>query len=208
MAYDLSWMKIVDDSHRQNLDMVGTLPPNYQRQGMLFHATACRNVGDSSLLYLLSKHNPISSADQLIDRDGTIHQLVPVGHYAYHSGPAVWEGFHDEEGGLNMAYYGIEIENTNDGREAYTEKQVKAAAATYAYKCALHRWPNDRRMAKHYEVAIETIVLANGQHRTVYGRKTDPYKFPWRFFYDELRAIRADWPRDRFGIDLWVPVGR
>lgn len=196
MSYDLSSMTVVDVSGLQSLNMVGVMPADYARRGVLFHATACPSVGGSSLQYLLHDHTPISSADQLIARDGTIHQLVPPGYFAYHSGPARWEGYRDEEGGLNMAYYGVEIENTNDGREPYTREQVVSAAATYAYKCALHRWPTDRRVCKHYEVALPL------------GRKTDPYMFPWGEFWKVVWDIRADWPAERFGIPVWVPPGR
>ena len=206
MSYDLSHMTITDRSHEIDARIHGTLPAGYQKQGVLFHATACRNPGDSSENYLLTYHEPLSSSDQLIRRDGSIVQLIPAGGYAYHSGPAVWEGFQDGEHGLNMAYYGVEIENTNDGREPYTHEQIVSAAATYAYKSALHRWPTDRRMAKHYEVAIYSS--ANTSIKSLwgkFGRKSDPYKFPWRQFYEVLAAIRADWPIERFGIPLWLP---
>ena len=206
MAYNLDSMRVIDRSAECDPRIYGQLPVGYRRMGLLLHATACPQVGGSSENYLLRYHEPLSSADQLIRRDGTIVQLIPPGAFAYHSGPAIWEGYQDDEGGLNMAFYGIEIENTNDGREPYTREQIVSAAATYAYKCALWRWPTDRRMAKHYETAI--YAPSNTKIKALwgkYGRKSDPYKFPWRHFYEVLHDIRADWPVERFGVALWVP---
>lgn len=201
MAYDLGTMKVVDLYVRCDKRLYGDLPPAYHKRGMVLHATACPNVGGSSLDYLLAYHEPVSSSDQLIARDGTIYQLIPPGHFAYHSGPAEWEGYSDppggeDEGGLNMAFYGVEIENTNDGREPYTAAQYVSAAATYAYKCAVNRWPNDRQVVAHAWVALP------------YGRKTDPFRFNWAFFWKVVWDIRRDWPLAKFGgIPLWVPPG-
>jgi len=162
-------------------------------------------VGGSSEAFLLSYHAPKSSADQLIRRDGSIVQLMPPGAFSYHSGESHWEGITDSAGTLNMPFYGVEIENTNDGREPYTHEQIVSAAATYAYKCALNQWPNDRRIAKHYEVATSHVTLQNGAIWVVYGRKSDPANFPWGIFWQIVWGIRADWPVERFGIPLWVP---
>ncbi|MGM0498211.1 MAG: N-acetylmuramoyl-L-alanine amidase [Bacteroidota bacterium] len=72
---------------------------------IVLHYTAGRN-GKSAANYL-AKDNVKASAHLVIDRDGTIFQLVPFDTIAWHAGRSSWKG----RSGLNKYSIGIEIDN-------------------------------------------------------------------------------------------------
>lgn len=179
-------------------DFADTSPAVYSaltiaRRGLIIHAT----VGRDSRLWLkggsAAAGSP-ASADQLIAKDGTIRQLIPPGHYAYHSGNAIWRGWQDKDATgnsrdtvLNRSFYGIEIENLNDGRDPYTFNQYVASASTWTYKSAVGRLL-DLDCTDHASVALPP------------GRKSDAYGFDWGLFWRLVWQIRGDWPLG------WPPV--
>ncbi len=93
-----------------NVDYI-ECPKNIQKfdRGMpdtiVLHYTAGRD-GKSSAQYL-AKDNVKASAHIVIDRDGSIYQLVPFDTIAWHAGRSSWKG----RSGLNKYSIGIEIDN-------------------------------------------------------------------------------------------------
>jgi N-acetylmuramoyl-L-alanine amidase len=72
---------------------------------IVLHYTAGRD-GKSSAQYL-AKDNVKASAHIVIDRDGSIYQLVPFDTVAWHAGKSSWKG----RSGFNKYSIGIEIDN-------------------------------------------------------------------------------------------------
>jgi N-acetylmuramoyl-L-alanine amidase len=103
----------ISDKHfleGSNVDYIDC-PKNTRKfaQGMpdtiVLHYTAGRD-GKSSAHYL-AKDNVKASAHIVIDRDGSIHQLVPFDTIAWHAGRSSWKG----RSGFNKYSIGIEIDN-------------------------------------------------------------------------------------------------
>lgn len=70
---------------------------------LIVHYTACSK--DAALSTFLKPNS--TSAHLVIDRDGTVYQLVPFNKQAYHAGYSVW----DNLSGLNGRAIGIELVN-------------------------------------------------------------------------------------------------
>lgn len=101
-------MRVVD--HRldgaaiQHLDTPNrgaNLVPSY----LVIHYTAGRS-GQSSVNHFMSS-SAKASAHLVIDRDGTVWQLVPFNRVAWHAGESNWNGL----SGLNRYSIGIELDN-------------------------------------------------------------------------------------------------
>lgn len=180
MTLDLAaYYRVIDDYTDTSPAVYGL--SNLPRRGLIVHSTVGRDSrswlkGGSALM------GRAASADQLISKSGTIRQLIPPGRYAYHAGRSEWRGYSDPDGTLNRSFYGIEIENLNDGRDPYTVNQYVAVASTWAYKCAAHRLL-DLDCTSHAAVALPA------------GRKGDPDgSFDWALFWRFVWQIRGDWP--------------
>jgi N-acetylmuramoyl-L-alanine amidase len=104
------------------------------------------------------------SAHYLVERDGTVYQLVDERDRAWHAGASRW-GFDTD---LNSASIGIELDN--NGREPYPEPQVAALLALLADVQARYRIPAANFLG-HGDIAP--------------GRKVDPSAyFPWKRLAD------------------------
>jgi len=100
------------------------------------------------------------SSHYLVDRDGSVLQLVDENQRAWHAGESYWGGHTD----LNSASIGIEIVNT--GKEPFPPAQVDAVLALLADVQTRNHVPRGNFLG-HADVAP--------------GRKTDPSVFfPWR----------------------------
>src|SRR3954463_11295279 len=86
---------------------------------MVIHATA--GSARSALGWLTTPLSRVS-AHYLIDKGGHIYQLGPDDRAAWHAGRAAWHG----ETAINDISIGIELENANDGRDAYPPEQLDA----------------------------------------------------------------------------------
>src|SRR4051812_47290462 len=112
--------------------------PNYSpRAGhsismIVLHATV--GSARSALAWLT---NPAArvSAHYLIDKSGHIYQLVADEYCAWHAGRASWHG----QSAINEMSLGIELENANDGRDAYPPEQVDALQQLVLAKVAQYR---------------------------------------------------------------------
>jgi N-acetylmuramoyl-L-alanine amidase len=155
-------------------------PLRLPRVGIVIHATA----GTDSLEWLQRyEGDPAkrSSSDWLIDHSGDAHQIVPRGYYAYHSGAARWQGYQEADGTINRGFFGLEVENLNDGVERFTNYQYIALAALCRYLMVQFNI-NPRMICMHWECALPV------------GRKTDPALFDWYVFIRELLHPSPDAP--------------
>lgn len=130
---------------------------------------------------------PVSS-HYLIDRDGTILQLVPDHRRARHAGLGRWGDIRD----VNDVSAGIEI--VNNGEEAFPDAQVEALIALLRDLCARHRI-DPRQVLGHSDLAPR--------------RKVDPGPlFPWKRLADAGFGL---WPRGTpadppLGFDGWAAL--
>jgi N-acetylmuramoyl-L-alanine amidase len=135
---------------------------------VVLHATATSGVA-SPLEWLCLKASKVSS-HYLIDKDGTIYQLVAEKDIAWHAGQSFWGGKHN----VNDFSIGIELVNPNDGIYPYPEEQRQACADLVVAICKEHR------------IAAKDVV---GHCDVALGRKTDPAGFDMEEF--RARLARA-----------------
>ncbi len=140
---------------------------------VLLHHTGCNY--DTAYMLLATKYGKVSS-HYLIDRDGTILQLVDEKKRGHHAGASSWFSMSD----LNSATIGIEIVNT--GFEPFPEVQIDSVMKVLDYLKGRYKFPA-RNFIGHMDIAP--------------GRKVDPNKyFPWKrlaeagygLWYDEEAA--------------------
>lgn len=111
------------------------------------------------------------SAHWLIDRDGTLHPLVPEAMRAWHAGAGEWRG----QGDVNSRSIGIELVNT--GVEPFPEPQMAALEALLAG--IMDRW----------RITPEGVIAHSDMAP---GRKSDPGpRFDWRRLAMQGLAV---WP--------------
>jgi len=149
---------------------------------LIIHYTACGLT--PTLNTFMAKNS--TSAHLVIDRDGTIHQLVPFNKQAFHAGYSVW----DQNSGFNGRSIGIEL--INMGWDV--AKLPTSEVATLAHK---HKFVTEKKWHKYTKEQLAALysvtkVLLNtynlqrilGHEDISAGRKQDPGPaFPW----DEYR---------------------
>lgn len=126
---------------------------------IVLHHTACHSA--ESALATLESHNPQGrvSAHYLVERDGTIYQLVEEAKRAWHAGAGTWAGAAD----LNSRSIGIELDN--DGIEPFAAPLVDRLLVLLDDITGRLRIPR-RNVIGHADIAP--------------GRKVDPsVRFPW-----------------------------
>lgn len=112
------------------------------------------------------------SAHYVIERDGTVYQLVDERQRAWHAGKSRWGADTD----INSSSIGIELDN--NGREPYAEPQVTALLALLADLQARYRIPTANFIG-HGDIAP--------------GRKVDPSaSFPWKRLADRGFGLWCD----------------
>lgn len=129
---------------------------------VVWHATASDTL--SSALGWLTNSSSRVSAHYLIDRDGSTWLLIPEDQTAWHAGVSAWRGLEVASGSvrsLNPVSIGIELVNSNDGRDSYPAAQLRSALVLTAWICQRHRI-DPANVVGHYECAVPA------------GRKTDP----------------------------------
>jgi N-acetylmuramoyl-L-alanine amidase len=124
---------------------------------VVIHATAIDSL-EESVSYFLKPTTEVS-AHFVVDRDGTVVQLVPVEKRAWHAGTSILGGVER----VNDFSVGIEMVNMNDGEE-FPEVQYEAVAGIIRFLRSRYQIP-DARIVSHAEVATPS------------GRKTDPMGF-------------------------------
>jgi len=118
------------------------------------------------------------SAHYLIDKDGTIHQLVPDNKRAEHAGKSAMPGEETKNGKINTRSIGIEIVNEGNGKDPFTDEQYKSLANLTAF------------LATEYKVPTKNIL---GHNEVSRAGKTDPD--PQTFDYKKLAngMLDAGW---------------
>jgi N-acetyl-anhydromuramyl-L-alanine amidase AmpD len=139
--------------------------PNYSDRPLfsnvdciVLHSTAQDSLQDTVTYF----ENPDSqvSAHFVVDKDGTVVQMVPLTKRAWHAGVSVLDGVP----GVNDYSIGIEMVNRNDGKDPYTDAQYHAVAEIIR-RCREHYRIPDSRIVSHAEIALPP------------GRKSDPLGF-------------------------------
>jgi N-acetylmuramoyl-L-alanine amidase len=114
------------------------------------------------------------SAHYLVERDGTIDQLVDERKRAWHAGASKWGGDAD----VNSASIGIELDNNGD--EPFSDRQIVALLALLA------------DIKARYGIPAANFV---GHADVAPARKVDPSRwFPWRTLAAQGFGLWCDAP--------------
>lgn len=160
-----------DDSSR--FDSRNGFPYGGSRSGTLVHTSS----GTSSLNWLLSgsavEGHP-ASADYLIDRNGTRHQITPKGIAPYHAGVSVAyiHGRRYVNDAVSAVLVGAELEQIAEQQVTYEQYDSLAELIVQLSDVFGWRWPYT--IFGHYEVARPL------------GRRSDPVNFAWGDFMGRL----------------------
>jgi N-acetylmuramoyl-L-alanine amidase len=134
--------------------------PNYDHRRpnlVIIHHTS--NATSAQALRTLTTPERKVSAHYLIDRDGTIVQLVSESDRAWHAGLSWWGGITD----VNSASLGIELDNT--GSEPFADAQIDALLALLT------------DIRQRYPIPTANFI---GHGDVAPARKADPSPlFPW-----------------------------
>ena len=147
-------------------------PRVLERAGVMLHGSA----GTNSLGWLQRREphqEKRSSADFLVDREGTIYQIGVPGWYTYHAGNCQWRDRRLAAREANQLFVGVEIENVEDGTTPITDIQYIAVAALIRNLLWNHRLPVPN-VVTHAALAIPR------------GRKSDPKTLSWPILSREL----------------------
>ena len=137
---------------------------------VVVHATVINTMEGTQRAFLDDRVRRVS-AHYVVDRDGTIVQMVDERLAAWHAGVSELEG----RSGVNDFSVGVELINLNDGKDPYPEAQVRALARIIVDLRS--RWKIPRsRIVSHAHIA-----------RPV-GRKSDPLGFD----FDHLFRLLGD----------------
>lgn len=149
--------------------------PNYNsRNGadidaIVLHHTASNN-GAGDIAWLRNPKSQVS-AQYVLDRDGTIYQLVGDEKRAWHAGESALNGVPTDVNGRSI---GIEIVNDGSGKTPFTEAQYKSLGQLVGY------------LKQRYDVPMKNIV----GHKDVavpHGRKNDPApNFDWNRLRNDI----------------------
>lgn len=155
---------------------------------IVLHATEQDSVQESLETLRTRNSGGKVSAHYLVGDDGHLYQLVADGERAWHAGGGHWGTISD----LNSVSIGVEIDN--DGREAFTEAQVRALLVLLDDLCTRLDIPRTQVIA-HADLAPK--------------RKRDPgARFPWQRLAD---AGFGRWPRGQLAappasFDPWLAM--
>ena len=147
--------------------MISTIPtirwqasPNFDPRRpnlVIIHHTS--NTNSAQALRTLTSPERKVSAHYLIDRDGSIVQLVAEGDRAWHAGKSWWGGISD----VNSVSLGIELDNS--GSEPFADAQIDALLALLA------------DIGQRYPIPAANFI---GHADVAPTRKDDPsLLFPW-----------------------------
>jgi N-acetyl-anhydromuramyl-L-alanine amidase AmpD len=152
-------------------------PANAVVDCVVLHATADSDTAASVSWCCTPKPkntNPVSY-HVIVDRDGTVHQLVETTKRAWHAGASNFNG----RDNCNDYSIGLSFANRNDGIEKYTDAQYAVGAALVA------QW-----MRKHPAITLDRVTTHALVARPL-GRKTDPLGFDLHRFLTLVQASRV-----------------
>lgn len=141
---------------------------------IVIHATATATLGETFSYLVHSKAPNRVSAHYVIDRDGTVYQLVDEQKRAWHAGVSLWDGKTD----INSCSIGIEFQcpAAHDELGDFTPEQLQ----TGVLLC--------RDICTRYGITAHNVV----RHSDIApGRKKDPGAlFPWEEFVNEVFSTK------------------
>jgi peptidoglycan hydrolase-like protein with peptidoglycan-binding domain/LysM repeat protein len=147
--------------------------PNYNsRNGttidsIIIHHTASDNC--SGTISWVKNPSAQASSHYVIDKDGTIHQMVGDEKRAWHAGQAEIPG---SPGDVNSRSLGIEIVNAGDGKTPFTDAQYASLSQLTAH------------LQQEYNIPQQNIL---GHKDVAPGRKTDPAEnFDWNRLWEGM----------------------
>jgi N-acetyl-anhydromuramyl-L-alanine amidase AmpD len=146
MTYEINAERWVSPNHSERTKPIKML---------VIHATASDTL-ESAANWLCLKSSEVST-HYIIDELGNIFQLVDDRDVAWHVGRAKWDDITD----VNGVSIGIELVNTNSGKDPYEAAQVAALTWLVEFKAHQHGVSLDN-IVRHLDVAVPS------------GRKTDP----------------------------------
>jgi hypothetical protein len=134
---------------------------------LIIHSSFCVNSLNPFDLYCVlaeyKRHGV--AAHYLIDREGNIHRLVNENNIAFHAG---FGKMPDGYNAINTRSMGIELINSET--EGPNELQYSALA----------------RLVKDIKLR-HRIKYIKGHNHIAPGRKSDPWKFNWKTFYESIK---------------------
>jgi len=158
-------------------------PPGTVPDAIVLHATV--GEGGPSLSWLSNPSSEVS-VHYLVDRDGTVYQMVAEAERAWHAGPSFYAGLSD----WNNFSVGIEMVNRNDGIDPYNPPLVEACRKLCAY------------LVYKYAITPQMIVT----HKMISGAitgKSDPKGFPLEAF---VMSIARELPPE-IRLAAWMAMG-
>lgn len=126
---------------------------------VVLHSTVVDTMQETQDIFLDEGGRRVS-AHYVVDRDGTIVQMVDERLMAHHAGVSELDG----RTGVNDFSIGIELVNRNDGLDPYPEAQYRAVAAIVKDLRTRHAIPDDR-------------IVSHARIARPVGRKSDPLGF-------------------------------
>lgn len=138
---------------------------------IVLHATAGTYPGDLDWLKNGGSTAYPVSCHYYIDKAGTVSQLVRDEDTAWHAGQSSWLIDGVRVNNLNGCSLGIELSNSNSGKEPYPAEQVHAAVDLVKLLVAKYTIPRSQ-VVRHLDIAP--------------GRKTDPVGFNWAGFVAQV----------------------
>jgi hypothetical protein len=134
---------------------------------LIIHSSFCIKSNDPFDVYcVLGEYKRSGVASHyLIDRSGNIHKLVDENNVAHHAG---FGKLPDGYNAINTRSIGIEI--INNEQQGPTNEQYEALARLTKDIKSRHR-----------------IKYIKGHNQIAPDRKTDPWRFSWKIFYDLIR---------------------
>ena len=151
---------------------------------LIFHATALDTLEETFKALIDSKEPNRVSAHYVIDRDGSIYQLVADDKKAFHAGVSDWAFTNQGKAikSLNDFSIGVEFQcpAKGDGLGGFTKAQIKSGIEL------------SRSLIKKYGILPQHVL---GHSDIAPHRKQDPgIFFPWRTF---AKAGIGIWPKER-----------
>ena len=145
---------------------------------IVFHATATQTLEETLKIFIEKEEGGRVSSHYVIDRDGTIYQVIPEEKRAWHAGISSWNEIKED---INSHSIGIEFQCPPRGEKTFidfSKEQIEAGLLL----C--------EDIMKRYKIKPENVV---GHSDIAPFRKFDPgITFPWEIFVQKGLAINPD----------------
>ena len=138
---------------------------------IVFHATATNSIEETLEIFINKEEGGRVSSHYIINRDGTVYQVIPEEKRAWHAGISTWKEITED---INSHSIGIEFQCPATGERSFdefTKEQIESGILL----C--------QDIMKRYNIKPENVVA----HSDIApDRKFDPgITFPWEIFYQK-----------------------